>query len=153
MPVRSSSRKPVYFAVAAIAATAAILLAILSGRSFGARMFDSLRIDKPQPVNINLSEFVGPSAHQSLQQMVNQMISDQVVTTRSESAQSAANAAAASNAAGFSVKLLKGRSDTPAITVLGTHAYDLTVDRNRLQAIFDEAGRRDLLVPQIGERS
>jgi hypothetical protein len=147
MPVRSSSRKPVYFSVAIVAAAAAVWFATPSGRGLTARLFDSLRIDKPQPVNLNLSEFVGPSANQNLQQMVTQMISDQVVTTQNESAQPAANVAAASAAAGFSVKLIRERADAPAITVLGAHAYNLTVDRNRLRAIFDEAGRRDLQVP------
>ncbi|MGH9524341.1 MAG: hypothetical protein ACRD3E_17595, partial [Terriglobales bacterium] len=53
----------------------------------------------------------------------------------------------ASQVAGFSVRLLKARKDEPTMTVTGAHAYNLTVDRARLQAIFDEAGRRDLVVP------
>lgn len=148
MPVLNSSRKFLYLSIAAIGVTAIALFATQGGRNLTGRLFGSLRMDKPQPVNINLSEFVGPSANQSLQQMVTQMISDQVVTTQHESPESVANVAAASAAAGFPVKLLKGRNDTPTITVLGARAYNLTVDRQRLQAIFDEAGRRDLVVPQ-----
>jgi hypothetical protein len=108
----------------------------------------SLRMNKPQRVNVNLSQFVGPDANHSLQQMVTQMISDQVVTTASEPPQIASNAATASEIAGFPVKILRGRRDAPTIAVLGSHAFKLTVDRNRLQAIFDEAGRQDLTVPQ-----
>jgi hypothetical protein len=32
--------------------------------------------------------------------------------------------------------------------VAGEHAFSLTVDRSRLQAIFKEAGRPDLLLPE-----
>lgn len=148
MPGHSSNRKPLYIFLAVIAVAAVVLLATRGGRNLTGSFIGSLRIDKPQPVNVNLSEFVGPNANHSLQQMVTQMISNQVVTTKSESPETEANVTAASAAAGFSVKLLKGRSDTPRITVLGAHGYTLTVDRNRLQAIFDEAGRHDLVVPQ-----
>jgi hypothetical protein len=147
MPIHSS-RKALYTFLAVIAVVVVVLFATPGGRSLSGRFLGSLRIDKPQSVNVNLSEFVGPNANHSLQQMVTQMISDQVVTTQSESPESAESVAAASAAAGFSVKLLKGRSDSPRITVLGAHAYTLTVDRDRLQAIFDEAGRHDLVVPQ-----
>jgi hypothetical protein len=148
MPIRSSTRKLLYISLAVIAVAGVVLFATSSGRNLTGRFVGSLRIDKPQPVNVNLSEFVGPNANQGLQQMVTQMISDQVVTTESESPEPVSSVAAASAAAGFSVKLLNGRSDTPRITVLGAHGYTLTVDRNRLQAIFDEAGRHDLVVPQ-----
>lgn len=148
MPGRSASRKPLYFSLAAILVLAGIWLAMPSGRNLTARFFGSLRMDRPQPVNVNLSEFVGPNANHSLQQMVTQMISDQVVTTESEPGQTASTAAAASEIAGFHVEVFKNRSDAPSIAVFGAHAYKLTVDRNRLQAIFDEAGRRDLVVPQ-----
>lgn len=148
MPVRSSNGRALYIALAVVAVAVVVLVATPGGRSLTGRFFGSLRIDKPQAVNVNLSEFVGPNANQNLQQMVTQMISDQVVSTPGESPESEANVAAASAAAGFPVKLLQGRSDTPRITVLGGHGYTLNVDRNRLQAIFDEAGRRDLVVPQ-----
>jgi hypothetical protein len=148
MPVYSSNRKTLYISLGVIAVVLVAWFATPGGRSLADGFLGSLRIDKPQPVNVNLSEFVGPNANHSLQQMVTQMISNQVVTTHSESPQSAASVEAASAAAGFSVKLLKERSDSPRITVLGAHAYNLTVDRSRLQAIFDEAGRHDLVVPQ-----
>ena len=143
-----SSRKPLYISFVVLVVVAVALMVAPGGRRLTSRFLGALRIDKPQSVNVNLSEFVGPSANHSLQQMVTQMISDQVVTTQNESPESAQSVAAASAAAGFSVKLLNGRSDPPRITVLGAHAYTLTVDRDRLQAIFDEAGRHDLVVPQ-----
>ena len=136
-----------YFCVLLVIAGVCIWFVLPVGRRLTMRFVGSLRLDKPQTVNVNLSEFVGPNANQNLQQMVTQMISDKVVTTVNEDPLDAATASAASQLAGFPVKLLKARSDTPALIVGGAHAYNLTVDRARLQSIFDEAGRRDLKVP------
>lgn len=142
----SPDRRPLWVALAVVAVLAAVF-AIPADRRLGLRFLDSLRMDKPQAVNINLSQFVGPDANQSLQHMVTQMISDKVVTTVDENPQDATDAAAASQVAGFPVKLLSTRKDLSQIVVGGAHAYSLAVDRARLQAIFDEAGRKDLTVP------
>ncbi|MHB8652867.1 MAG: hypothetical protein ACYDA9_03210 [Terriglobia bacterium] len=116
-------------------------------RRLARKFFDSLRIERVQSVNVNLSSFVGPEANHSLQQMVSQMISDQVKVTINEKSQPAANAASASLLAGFQVQLLGARKDAPDLVVRGEHAFDLTVDRSRLQAILKEAGRPDLALP------
>ena len=146
MQAQSSVQKPLLFGLAAVAVVA-IWFAIPAGRQLTGSFLDSLRMDKPQAVNVNLNQFVGPDANQSLQQMVTQMISSNVVTTLQEPAQHVTSGAEASNDAGFHVELLKARSDAPVITVSGAHAYTMTVDRGRLQAILDEAGRKDLVVP------
>lgn len=147
MQAQSSMQKPLLIGLAAVAAVA-IWFILPAGRHLTGEFLDSLRMDKPQTVNVNLNQFVGPNANQGLQQMVTQMISSNVVTTVKEPAQHVASAAEASKDAGFHVELLKGRSDAPTITVSGEHAYNMTVDRARLQAILDEAGRKDLVVPQ-----
>ncbi len=133
---------------------AIIVLAVFGGafifrptRRLAKKFFGSLRVEKVRTVNINLSSFVGPDANHTLQQMVSQMISDKVKDTMNEKAQPAANAAEASQLAGFEVQLLSARKDTPNLIVRGEHAFDLTVDRSRLQAILREAGRPDLTLP------
>ncbi|MGH9710485.1 MAG: hypothetical protein ACRD37_08055, partial [Candidatus Acidiferrales bacterium] len=112
------------------------------------RFFGSLRVQKVQAVNVDLSSFVGPNANSTLQQMVSQMISDKVTVTTNEKTQAAPDAGAASQLAGFHVQLLSARKDSPELAVAGTHAFNLTVDRARLQAILKEAGRSDLALPQ-----
>jgi len=112
------------------------------------KFFGSLRMQKVQAVNVNLSSFVGPNANSTLQQMVTQMISDKVTVTVNEKPQTAADAAAATKLAGFHVQLPSKRTDAPVLDVAGIHAFDLTVDRARLQAILKEAGRSDLSLPQ-----
>lgn len=111
------------------------------------RFFRSLRVQQVQAVNVDLSNFVGPNANATLQNMISQMISDKVTVTTSEKNQSAADVAAASQLAGFPAELLGGRKDKPTLVVTGEHAFTLTVDRARLQAILKEAGRPDLTLP------
>src|SRR6266851_1197442 len=138
MVVESSSKRwrPI-LAGAVIIAVAAV------GLSLPAR-----RMQKVQAVNVDLSSFTDPNANPALHQMVAQMISDKVVVTVNEQDQPAPDASAATQLAGFPVKLLGSRRDPPKMVVSGAHAVNLTVDRARLQAIFSEAGHPDLVVPQ-----
>ncbi|MFZ0821135.1 MAG: hypothetical protein WAM91_13780 [Candidatus Acidiferrales bacterium] len=124
-----------------------IFLSLPSGRDLAQRFLDSLRMQKVQAVNVDLSSFVGPGANRSLQQMVSQMISDKVTVTLNESEQAAADVATAGQIAGFKIQLLSKRKDPPKLSVTGAHALQMTVDRGRLQAIFNEAGRSDLVLP------
>jgi hypothetical protein len=133
---------------------AAIIVAVVIGglswgrtRRLAGNFFISLRQQKVQTVNVNLSSFVGPNANRSLQQMVSQMISDTVKVTTSEKAQTAPDAATANRLAGFQVQLLGARKDAPQLSVRGVHAFQMTINRARLQAILQEAGRSDLTVP------
>ncbi len=135
--------------VVAIAAVAiAAWVSFTPTRALTQRFFDSLRVQKVQAVNVDLSSFVGPNANPNLHQMITQMISDKVNVTANEKEQSAATGTAASQLAGFPVQLLSARKDAPELTVGGVHAFDLTVDRARLQEILKEAGRSDLALPQ-----
>jgi len=149
MVVESSSKRwrPI-LAGAVIIAIAAVGLSLPAGRMLVGRFFRSLRMQKVQAVNVDLSSFTDPNANPALHQMVAQMISDKVVVTVNEQDQPASDASAATQLAGFPVKLLGSRKDPPKLDVSGAHAINLTVDRSRLQAIFTEAGHPDLVVPQ-----
>jgi hypothetical protein len=105
-------------------------------------------MQKVQAVNVNLSNFTGPNANPTLQQMFTDMISKQVTTTVSEQPQTAASVEEAGKLAGFQPQLPKVRKDAPNLTVNGRHAFALVVDRTRLQSILQEAGRSDLVLPQ-----
>jgi hypothetical protein len=149
MVVESSSKRwQPYLAGVAVIAVAAVGLTLPAGRSLVGRFFRSLRMQKVQAVNVDLSSFTDPNANPALHQMVAQMISDKVVVTVNEQDQPASDAANAAQLAGFPVQLLGNRKDPPKLVVSGAHAINLTVDRARLQAIFSEAGHADLAVPQ-----
>jgi anti-sigma factor RsiW len=129
------------------AVAAAFLLcsvAFPSGRSLAQRFLATLRIERVQPVRLDLASLDG---NRPLQQMLGQMVSDKVVVTVDEKPQRFAAAADASQLAGFPVRVLGGRTDRPAFTVEGQHSFHMTIDRTRLQEIFDQSGRPDLLLP------
>jgi hypothetical protein len=133
-----------------LAATAVIIagwFAFPPTRRMAQRFFISLRVQKVQAVNVDLSNFVGSNANPALHEMVTKMIADKVTRTLDETNQPAATAAVASQLAGFQVALLGGRKDVPELRVGGAHAFELQVDRARLQEILKEAGRPDLTLP------
>jgi len=131
--------------IGAVAAT--ILLCSLAfpfGRGLAQRFLGTLRVEKVQPVRLDFSALDG---NRPLQEMLRQMISDKVVVTADEKPQPASTAADASQLAGFSAHVLGTRTDAPKFVVGGQHAFHMTIDRTRLQDIFDQAGRADLVLP------
>ena len=135
--------RPVW--IGAVAAT--ILLCSLAfpfGRGLAQRFLGTLRVEKVQPVRLDFSALDG---NRPLQEMLRQMISDKVVITADEKPQPASSAADASQLAGFSAHVLGARTDAPKFVVGGQHAFHMIIDRTRLQDIFDQAGRADLLLP------
>lgn len=132
--------------VAAVVVVAALIFS--PARGLMQRFLESLRVQKVQQVNVDLTSFVGANADQSLQQMVRQMISEKVTVTADGAEQQASNAATAGQMAGFPVKLVSKRKDAPQLTVRGTRAFNMAVDRDRLQAIFKESGHPELQLPE-----
>jgi hypothetical protein len=135
--------RPVW--VTAVAAAFVICsLVFPSGRSLAERFLATLRIERVQAVRLDLSD---PDGNRPLQQMLSQMLSDKVVVTVDEKPQHFTTSADAGQLAGFHVRLLGARTDAPAFTVEGQHSFQMTIDRARLQDIFDQSGRPDLLLP------
>jgi hypothetical protein len=141
-------RRSPAWTVGIIIVVVVLLLIFSPARSLVQRFIESLRVQKVQQVNVDLSSFVGANADQSLQQMVRQMISEKVTVTASGTEQQAPTAAAAGQMAGFPVRLVGKRKDSPQLTVQGERAFNMAVDRDRLQAIFKEAGHPELVLPQ-----
>ncbi len=119
-------------------------LAFPAGRSLAQRFLATLRVEKVQPVRLDLSTLDG---NRPLQEMLGKMISDKIVVTADEKPQHPATVTEASQLAGFAVRLLGERRDTPQFVVEGQHAFHMAIDRARLQDIFDQSGRPDLLLP------
>jgi hypothetical protein len=118
-----------------------------SGRELLGRFFRSLRMQKVQAVNVNLSAFTDPNANPALHQMIAQMISDDVVVAANEPDQPATDAAAAKQLSGFDVSVISDRKDPPKFVVTGRHAFDMTLNRDRLQTVFSQAGHPEISVP------
>jgi hypothetical protein len=145
----SSQNKWQKFLPAVIGMALAIgLVSIPRGRDLLARGFRSLRMEKVQAVNVNLSAFTDPNANPALHQLIAQMISDDVVVAANEADQPAADATAAAQLSGFDVSVVGDRKDQPKFVVTGRHAFDMTVNRDRLQTVFSQAGHPEISVPQ-----
>ena len=137
------------FLPAVIGAVLAVSLAGLpAGRKLLARGFRSLRMQKVEAVNVNLSAFTDPNANPALHQMIAQMISDDVVVAANEPDQPASDAGAAAQLGGFDLSLVGDRKDLPKFVVTGRHAFNMTVNRDRLQTVFNQAGHPEISVPQ-----
>jgi len=143
----SPGKKLAGWSIAAAAIVVIVWLGLPATRHLTQRFFASLRVQKVQAVNVDLSNFVGPNADTTLQNMVGQMISDKVTVTQSEKSQTAPDQATASKMVGSHAELLGGRQDKPELLITGAHAFTMAVDRARLQAILQEAGRPDLQIP------
>ena len=138
---------PAWGAIAA-AVVMATLMGFAPARSWAQRVLAMLRVEKVAVVPVDTAAFPEPKADSETAKMVSQLISDNVVVTMSPGKpQPAASAEQASDLAGFAVRTLADRSDTPHISVMGEQAFQMTINRDRLQAILDEVGRSDLQLP------
>jgi predicted anti-sigma-YlaC factor YlaD len=133
--------------VAAVIAVAAVF-SFTPTRTFAYRLLGLLRVEKVAVIPIN--EPGGPEGlgNQRAAQMFARVLGDNVSVTQPTKPQPVTDAEAASTAAGFHVRLISQRSDAPALYVKGEEEAQITVDRDRLQAVIDETGRSDLQLPQ-----
>jgi hypothetical protein len=116
-------------------------------RSWGQRMLAMLRVENVEVVPIT-APLPDVQTQRRASKMLGQLISDNVVVTMPPGKpQDVASAEQASRLAGFQVRVLTGRDDAPHFDVEGEQAFHLTLNRDRLQSIFDELGRSDIQLP------
>ncbi|HEV2382870.1 MAG TPA: zf-HC2 domain-containing protein [Terriglobia bacterium] len=115
-------------------------------RSWGQRLLAMLRVQKIEVVSVdpvmpNLSE-------DRAGKMLGQLISDNVVFTRQPGEPiDVSTTEQASALAGFHVRTITARADAPHLSVEGEQAFHLNLNRERLQAVLEEAGRPDIQLP------
>jgi hypothetical protein len=134
------------WAASLAAGVLALSLTFPATRGFAQRLLATLRVERVQTVSLDFSAMNTGTSSQPLE-MLAKMLSDKAVVTTNEKESSADSQAAATQAAGFPVRVLSSRTDEPAFAIAGAHAFHLTLDRSRLQDVLDQAGRPDLLLP------
>ena len=134
------------WAAALAAVVLAVSLAFPATRSFAERLLATLRVERVQTVSLDFSAMNAGTSSQPVE-MLAKMLSDNAVVTTNEKETTADSQASATQAVGFPVRMLTGRSDEPSFSISGAHAFHLTLDRARLQDVLDQAGRPDLLLP------
>jgi hypothetical protein len=135
---------------------AGTLLGFAPARTWGQKLLALLRVQKVTVVPVDFSALGTPDGNHVIGvggmppngpgKMMAQVLSDKVIVTRSSKPQNVSSAEDASQVAGYPVRVLSNRSDVPLFTVMGEQAFQMTLDRNRLQAILDEAQRSDLVL-------
>jgi anti-sigma factor RsiW len=115
--------RPVWV-VTAVAAVLLISLAFPSGRGLAQRLLSTLRVERVQTVNLDFSSLEG---NRGLQERVAKMLSEKVAIIADEKPQHADTAQAASQLAGFEVKVLGGREDAPEFHIEGAQALQMTL--------------------------
>ena len=123
-----------------------LIFAIPSARAFASEILNLFRV---QQVTVIPVDFTGmESLNGAVGNDISQLISNSITMDKKPGNPVAvANAGEASQAAGFTVRV--PQNVTPSqINVMSGSGITLTVDRAKAQALLDEAGRSDLVLPE-----
>ena len=146
-------RRPAWATLAAASAIT-LLLSFAPARSWGQKILDMLRVQKVVVVPVDMSALSAEGDTHSAGKLLAQMISDNVVVTMKPGApEPAANIETASQAAGFTVRSLPALGTPQKILVEEESAFHMTLDRDRMQDVLDEAGRSDIQIPESANGS
>ena len=127
-----------------VTAAAVALLFVATATGVAQEFLASLRIAKPQAVSAGVPGATSTNGALRLQNMIGGMLAKTVNVVVDEADRPVASAAAAGKEAGFVVHLPRARSDAPAMTLVGAHAIEMTVDLGQLRTVFVEAGKRNV---------
>ncbi len=132
-------------AVVALMATAFSFAPV---RAWAGEILALFRVQKIVVLPIDTTRLTALGNDNTVGKQISNLLSDSVkVTKEAGKPQVVADAAQASQAAGFAVRLPTVRKDTPQIVVQGSSAFQMVVDRARAQALLDDAGITDLKLP------
>ena len=134
-----------------LAATAALLLvlviAIPGTRALADHLLSLFRVEQVTVIPVDFTGMQQLTGNGPLSKQISALISNSTnVTQKSGEPLDATDAADASQKAGFTVRLPAG-SPPSHISVVNSMAFNFTIDRAKAQALLDEAGRSDLVLP------
>ena len=131
----------------AIVLILAIVLAIPATRALADQLLSLFRVQQVVVVPVDFTGIQQLTGNNAIGSQVSQLISSSVtVEQKPGEPTSAADAKQASQMAGFNVRLPEGMSPT-SISVENAAAFSFKVDRAKAQALLNEAGRSDLVLP------
>ncbi len=123
------------------------IFALPGARALASQLLDLFRIQQVTVVPIDATGLEQLNGNDALGKQLSQLISSSVKTTKEPGKPvEVSDANQASQQAGFSVRLPAGL--TPSrISVMNSSAFTVTIDRAKAQALLQEAGRSDLVLP------
>ncbi len=139
--------RPVWFGAVAILVLA-LVLGVPQVRAWAGQFLGLFRVQKVAVLPIDTSGLSQLNGNPTLANQISEMLSSSVtVDQKPGEPKAAASAAEASQMAGFSVRLPASQSQAPKFYVSGSAAFQFVVDRARAQALLDESGHKDLVLP------
>ena len=126
----------------------ALVLAFPGTRALAGELLNLFRVQQVAVVSVDFTGLEQLTGDGALGNQFTELISNSMnITDEPGDPVEAADAAQASELAGFSVRLPQ-TTDPSQIYVTDGGAFSMTVDRDKAQALLDEAGRRDLVLPE-----
>ncbi len=126
----------------------ALVLAFPATRALAGQLLNLFRVQQLEVIPVDftgLEQLMGDGA---LGNQFTQLISESMqMSQKPGEPMAAASAEEASQKAGFNLRLPAGMQPSQ-IYVTGAAAFSFTVDRTKAQALLDEAGRNDLVLPE-----
>jgi hypothetical protein len=133
---------------AALLLILALVLAIPSTRALADELLNLFRVQQVQVVSVDFTGLEQLTGNGALGNQFTDFISNSIEMTQEPTEPvAAADAGEASTLAGFSVRLPQDMSPSQ-IMVSSGGAFNVIVDREKAQALLDEAGRSDLVLPE-----
>jgi hypothetical protein len=126
----------------------AVIVSVPDTRALAARLLSLFRVQQVAVVPIDFTGMQQLTGRGPIGQQMGRLLSDSVTITQKPGGPvDVADAAQASQLAGFDVRLPEGMSATH-ISVMGAAAFTFTIDRAKAQALLEEAGHTDLVLPE-----
>src|SRR6266550_6300928 len=140
--------RPVW-GLAAVALIVTILVSVNPVRSWAQRVLAMLRVQKIQVVTIDPTTLISGSEPDSRPyRLINQFIADNVVVTMDPGKpEVVSNVARAAQLAGYPIRMIGSLGAPHSVEVNGETAFQMTVNRDRVETLLDEVGRSDIRIP------
>jgi len=117
-------------------------------RVWGSEFLGLFRVKRISVLPVDITRLGELNDDSTLARRISEMFSDSVTIHREPTPpQTVANAAEAAQVTGFAVRLWKDAPTAPVLTTQSGTAFEIVVNRDRAQAILNEAGRSDLQLP------
>ncbi|HEX5837642.1 MAG TPA: hypothetical protein VFY26_07410, partial [Anaerolineales bacterium] len=125
----------------------ALILAFPGTRALAGELLNLFRVQQVQVVSVDFTGLEQLTGDGALGNRFTELISDSVDMQQEPGEPvAAASAEEASQLAGFDVRIPAGMTPSQ-INVTSAAAFSMTLDRAKAQALLDEAGRSDLVLP------
>ncbi len=143
-----SPRFRIAWAALVVLAVLGISLTIEPVRVWAGEFLGLFRVQQVTVLPIDTTRLGELSGNNTLAKQVGQLFADSVTVTKEPGdPKTVADAAQASSMAGFAVRLPGSAASAPQLTVRGSSAFQFVVNRARAQALLDQAGDSQLVLP------